>query len=316
MASSGLRPSEGITQYRESQTPPSVSIVSIKRADQVYRLDSHRGLSLLQSIPPITVGTRATIEYQAIDFNTLSIKQQYRIRLTRSGRKAGLRQASSNDNDGWETPTKSAIYEWVHKKPGSYTFEVQAIDRDLNYSKPAKLILKVVPPFYLRAAFLIPTVSGGAILLTALFIFGTGFVKHRRQVLAYQKAAVEELQDARQMQLSLLPESAPALEGIEIAGKCISANTVGGDFFDYLPSKRKNEIAIVIGDVTGKGLKGAMNAVMTDGIIHMALKGKERPSPASLLTEINDILNVRMERENRLAAWCPGSPWPGSPPGS
>ena len=46
------------------------------------------------------------------------------------------------------------------------------------------------------------------------------------------------------------------------------ANTVNGDFFDYLEGKRKNEIGLVIADVTGKGLKGAMNAVMADGILH------------------------------------------------
>ena len=36
------------------------------------------------------------------------------------------------------------------------------------------------------------------------------------------------------MQMSLLPEAAPPVEGMEIAGRSIQANTVGGDFFDYL----------------------------------------------------------------------------------
>jgi serine phosphatase RsbU (regulator of sigma subunit)/ligand-binding sensor domain-containing protein len=285
----------GITQYRKSQTIPSVKVVSIK-TDKLY--------TDLSAIPPIVSGTRATIEYQALDFKTLSIKQQYRIRVgaTHASPNAvpnasPLQTGGVNAEDGWEKPTKSTIYDWTPKKAGSYIFEVQAIDRDQNYSKPASLTLKVVLPFYLRFAFLIPTVGGGAILLTALFIFGTGFVKHRRAVLAYQRAAVEELQDARQMQMSLLPQSPPLIEGLEIAGRCISANTVGGDFFDYLTSKGKNQIGIVVADVTGKGLKGAMYAVMTDGILHTLLEENEWLPPASLMMKLNNVLKERTERD-------------------
>lgn len=63
----------------------------------------------------------------------------------------------------------------------------------------------------------------------------------------------------------LSPFPARMLHKVQIAGKCLSANTVSGDFFDYLQGE--NEIAIVVGDVTGHGMQGAMNAVMTDGII-------------------------------------------------
>ncbi|MCZ6776944.1 MAG: diguanylate cyclase, partial [Ignavibacteria bacterium] len=60
---------------------------------------------------------------------------------------------------------------------------------------------------------------------------------------------MSELNDARRVQMSLMPETAPEVEGLQIAGKCVSANTVSGDFFDYLEGE--NEIAIVVGDVTG-----------------------------------------------------------------
>ena len=69
------------------------------------------------------------------------------------------------------------------------------------------------------------------------------------------------------MQMSLMPETAPEIEGVEIAGKCIHANTVSGDFFDYIEGKQPNEIVLVVADVCGKAMKGAMNAVMTDGIL-------------------------------------------------
>ena len=85
------------------------------------------------------------------------------------------------------------------------------------------------------------------------------------------------------MQMSLMPEIAPPIEGVEIAGRCVPANTVSGDFFDYLEGKRKNEIALVIADVIGKAMKGAMNAVMADGILRMAAEDMESLSPASLM---------------------------------
>jgi len=44
----------------------------------------------------------------------------------------------------------------------------------------------------------------------------------------------KELEDARQIQQSLLPKETPKIDGFEIAGASIPANEVGGDFYDYL----------------------------------------------------------------------------------
>ena len=159
---------------------------------------------------------------------------------------------------------------------------------------PATVKLKIMPPFYLRTSFLAPTIGFGSILLATLVILATALIKRRRQVHAYQRAAVLELQDAREMQMSLMPESAPSIEGVETAGKCVSANTVSGDFFDYL--ERQHEIGIVIADVTGKGLKGAMNAVMADGILHSVAREQEKLSSASLMMGLNEVLKARMEQ--------------------
>jgi hypothetical protein len=74
-----------------------------------------------------------------------------------------------------------------------------------------------------------------------------------------------------------MPDIAPQIEGLEVAGKCLSANTVSGDFFDYLSlAPNGSKIAIVVGDVTGHGMQGAMNAVMTDGMLHTNHRGRNR----------------------------------------
>ncbi|MBC8227986.1 serine/threonine-protein phosphatase [bacterium] len=127
-------------------------------------------------------------------------------------------------------------------------------------------------------------------------ILATAFVKHRRRISAYQHVAVQELQDANEMQMSLMPETAPEIEGVEIAGKCIPANTVSGDFFDYLEGKHPNEIGLVIADVSGKAMKGAMNAVMADGILRASAQEIDRFSPAFLMMKVNNVLKGRMEQ--------------------
>ena len=210
---------EGLTRYRKSKNPPGIHLVSVKIVDEEH--------TELESIPTVTTGHRVTFKYNAIDFKTLPERRQYRCRI------------KEIDND-WRNPTKSDLFDFTFKKSGSYTFEVQAIDRALNYSEPANLSLTVIPPFYLRAGFLIPTVGMGTLLLLISIILAIGYIKRQREVQAYQQLAVEELQDARQVQMGLMPDTAPPIEGVEIAGKCLSANDVSGDFFDYLQSKQSD----------------------------------------------------------------------------
>ncbi|MBI1925434.1 serine/threonine-protein phosphatase [Candidatus Poribacteria bacterium] len=57
-----------------------------------------------------------------------------------------------------------------------------------------------------------------------------------------------------------------------------------------------SDIAIVVGDVTGHGMQAAMNAMMTNGILHAVAKGLHHLSPTALLLGLNDALKGRMER--------------------
>ena len=189
--------------------------------------------------------------------------------------------------------TTATSFEQRFDKPGKYTFEVQYVDRDLNVSDPARVGLHVSPPRYQNGWIVVPSAGGIFALLAFSSIFAYRYYQERQRVQAYQRLAVEELADARRVQMSLMPEVAPEIDGLEIAGRCVSANTVSGDFFDYLGGC--NEIAIVVGDVTGHGMQGAMNAVMTDGILHSVAKGQEILSPAQLMSDLNDVLNGRLE---------------------
>ena len=272
----------GITRYRRGDTPPKVHITSVQIPGVSY--------TDLGAIPPITTGEYVTIECSSIDLKTLPEKRQYRYRI-QSSAKDPSRKLMDLD---WLKPVKSAQFFWTPDKSGAYTFQVQAIDRDLNYSEPASLKLTVISPLYLRAAFLIPTIGSGALLLTALVIMAAVLVKRRTQIHEYERMAVQELQDAREMQKSLLPEAAPVIEGMKIAGKSITANTVGGDFFDYL-TLVDGKVGIAIGDVSGKGLKAAMNAVLASGMLYEVVKTEA--SCGNILSVMNAGLYPRTEKQ-------------------
>ena len=270
---------EGVSQYNPNRIPPRVRIVSVQNDN------TSAPAGPLSTIKDITTDTRVTIKYSSIDFKTVKEKRQYRVRI------------KEIDAD-WRKPTLSDTFNISFDKPGTYTFEVVAIDRDLNYSAPASLTLTVILPWYQNGWILYPL--GGAIVGLILFcgILAHRYYHQRQQVLAYQREAVSELADAQEMQMGLIPQTAPEVPGLEIAGVCSSARTVSGDFFDYVPLSN-GTLAVVLADVTGKGMKGAMNAVLSSGALHS--EAKLGVSPSQMLQALNNNLYPRFQRYTNCA---------------
>ena len=70
----------------------------------------------------------------------------------------------------------------------------------------------------------------------------------------------EELKIAHDIQISMLPEFAPEIEGYSIAASSFPAREVGGDFYDFIEIGRENrkKLGIIVGDVSGKAVSGAL----------------------------------------------------------
>lgn len=79
------------------------------------------------------------------------------------------------------------------------------------------------------------------------------------------KRMEHELKIARDIQLSLLPQSVPELENFELAVIYEPIHEVGGDYFDIL-KERKGQLPILIADVEGKGLSAALLAASSQAI--------------------------------------------------
>src|SRR5690348_8180839 len=112
----------------------------------------------------------------------------------------------------------------------------------------------------------------------------------------YERLAREEqrlerdLKMAREIQVRLLPQTLPELKNAEIAAKFEPALTIGGDMFDFLEYSGPR-VALVLGDVSGKGAPAALYAALVSGLLRSTASFE--PSPAQMLDAINLSLNER-----------------------
>jgi sigma-B regulation protein RsbU (phosphoserine phosphatase) len=67
----------------------------------------------------------------------------------------------------------------------------------------------------------------------------------------------DDLSSARDLQMSMLPATCPEVEGYQIAASSTPAQEVGGDFFDFFKIG-EGKLGLIIGDVTGKSVSGAL----------------------------------------------------------
>ena len=72
-----------------------------------------------------------------------------------------------------------------------------------------------------------------------------------------EKRAAQEMEFARDVQARLLPQHLPRLQTLEYACACVPARQVGGDYYDFL-ELRPGRVALVLADVSGKGVSGAL----------------------------------------------------------
>ncbi len=101
------------------------------------------------------------------------------------------------------------------------------------------------------------------------------------------EALQQELAVARRLQQSVLPRQAPALEGIELDALMEPASEVGGDFYDYFMID-DDHLALVVGDVAGKGVPAAFFMAIARTLLRAhALTLRE---PARVMAALNEQL--------------------------
>jgi serine phosphatase RsbU (regulator of sigma subunit) len=111
-----------------------------------------------------------------------------------------------------------------------------------------------------------------------------------------RKAVLEqELDSARELQQVLIPEKPPELPGYTISSAYHPALEVGGDFFQVIPLEREcaGSTLIILGDVSGKGLRAAMAVSLIVGAVRTL--AESICSPAQILAGLSRRLYGRLQ---------------------
>jgi len=143
-----------------------------------------------------------------------------------------------------------------------------------------------------RLDFLDDTVRIGAAQVQAsdlgclLFLFAIAVVMFFRftRVSRQQARSAAELSAAREIQQRLVPAALPELAGFHLEAAYLPAQEVGGDFYQVL-EQPDGFALVVVGDVSGKGLKAAMTGALAIGALRTL--AAENQSPGALMARLN-----------------------------
>jgi serine phosphatase RsbU (regulator of sigma subunit)/catechol 2,3-dioxygenase-like lactoylglutathione lyase family enzyme len=114
-------------------------------------------------------------------------------------------------------------------------------------------------------------------------------IEDRRRALAAkmdaERRTAQELEIAKKFQARLFPQRLPSVSCLDYAGLCIQARSVGGDYYDFLDLGSEH-IALVVGDIAGKGIAGAL--LMANLQANMRSRfGSAIDHPEQFLTSVN-----------------------------
>ena len=102
----------------------------------------------------------------------------------------------------------------------------------------------------------------------------------------------KELEEARQFQLSLLPNELPKLNNVEVYAQMVTATEVGGDYYDYF--LKESKLTLVIGDATGHGTKAGNMVVAIKSLFSSIDKDFDQ---VSFFNKCNSIIkNMHMDK--------------------
>ena len=148
------------------------------------------------------------------------------------------------------------------------------------------------PLFSINGNDVKPATILGALLLVA--IVAAVFVSYREERQTEMLLA-HEFNSARELQRMLIPEDQHSVPGYAVSSSYRPALEVGGDFFQLIPvnTDPNGSSIILLGDVSGHGLKAALTVSFVMGITRVL--AELHPEPGPLLTEMNQRLCGQLE---------------------
>ncbi len=102
----------------------------------------------------------------------------------------------------------------------------------------------------------------------------------------YEARMERELEIAHNVQMTFLPRRMPRVQGLDVAALCLPAMEVGGDYYDFVELDDRR-LALVIGDVSGKGIQAAFYMTLVKGFIRTL--AREHMLPDEVLRRANRL---------------------------
>ena len=121
-------------------------------------------------------------------------------------------------------------------------------------------------------------------------------LKAAQDQLAEKERMERELEVARDIQLSILPQSLPEIDKFKFGARIYPASEVGGDFFDVIELD-DGTFGIAVGDVTGHGVPAALLMALTATLLRV--ESPRSQTPAAALRAVNHWL-LEMSRTGRF----------------
>ena len=179
-------------------------------------------------------------------------------------RNAYAYQLEGYDTEWQQVGTRRQVT-YTNLNPGDYVFRVKAANRDGIWSEDQSLLAFTIrPPWWATWG-----AYGSYALLLMLGVLAAARFQRRRLLQRERARRAEEdnarktreLEEARQLQVSMLPKATPALPHAWIAARMQTATEVGGDYYDFRHAEG-GALLFAIGDATGHGARaGTMVAV-------------------------------------------------------
>jgi len=111
-----------------------------------------------------------------------------------------------------------------------------------------------------------------------------------RRISSSRKRIIADIDRAKQLQKSILPEHEYKFHNYDIFGITVPAETVGGDFYDYISiGHDEDRLGIAVGDAASKGLSASAEAMYISGAIRMAGNFQIKISP--MMYRMNNLVN-------------------------
>ncbi len=118
---------------------------------------------------------------------------------------------------------------------------------------------------------------------------------------AERKRFEQEVTLARRIQVALLPAETPQIAGLEVHGGNIPSRGVSGDYYQVVERPETNEVAVIIADVSGKGIGASLLTFYVDALV-IAYLG-ENLEPAEIFNRISPQMNAKTPVESFATAF-------------